>query len=188
MNLLIIYATTEGHTRQIAEFIGQVINTQNHTVNVYDSAKPIHLNKTTYDAVFLGGSVHQGQHQISLRNFILENKEALNKLPCAFFSVSLVAAIQQDMYQQEAQDYITNFLEEVSWKPLETICIAGALKYSEYDYFKRMVLKLLSGQLIPGIIKGQDTVYTDWDAIQTFTKTFLERIASHTMRPQNDYF
>jgi menaquinone-dependent protoporphyrinogen oxidase len=91
--------------------------------------------------------------------------------------VSLSAAISEDIYQQEAQEYVTSFLNDVDWQPLETTCIAGALNYGEYDYFKLMVLKLLAGQLAPGTVKAQDTVYTDWEAVQTFTEGFLERIS-----------
>lgn len=177
MKLLVVYATTEGHTRKVAEFIGKVAVAQNHTVDVCDSAMPIHLSKASYDAVILGGSVHQGQHQMSLRNFIFENLTVLNELPCAFFSVSLSAAIADNIYQQEAQEYVTSFLDAVGWQPLETTCIAGALNYGEYDYFKLMVLKLLAGQLAPGTIKTQDTAYTDWEAVKTFTEGFLERVS-----------
>jgi menaquinone-dependent protoporphyrinogen oxidase len=103
MKLLVVYATTEGHTRNVAEFIAEVAAAQNHSADVCDSAMPIRLTKASYDAVILGGSVHQGQHQMSLRNFIFEHLDVLSELPCAFFSVSLSAAINEEIYQQEAQ-------------------------------------------------------------------------------------
>jgi menaquinone-dependent protoporphyrinogen oxidase len=187
MKLLVVYATTEGHTRKVAEFISKIAAAQHHTVDLCDSAMPVHLSKAGYDAVILGGSVHQGQHQISLRNFVFENLTTLNELPCAFFSVSLSAAIDEKMYQQEARDYVTTFLDDVGWQPLETTCIAGALNYGEYDYFKLLVLKLLAGQLAPGIVKAQDTVYTDWEAVKTFTEGFLERISEPLTKQEVHY-
>lgn len=177
MKLLVAYATTEGHTRNIAEFIAQTAAAQNHAVDVCDSAMPIRLTRAGYDAAILGGSVHQGQHQMQLRNFVLEHSAVLRALPCAFFSVSLSAAIAQEMYQEEAEGYVQSFLEDVAWQPLETACFAGALKYGEYDYFKLMVLKLLAGQLAPGTVKAKDTIYTDWQAVKTFTEKFLQRVA-----------
>jgi menaquinone-dependent protoporphyrinogen oxidase len=177
MKLLVVYATTEGHTRNVAEFITKIATAQNHIVDVCDSAMPIRLAKTNYDAVILGGSVHQGQHQMSLRNFVFENLATLNEVPCAFFSVSLSAAINEAMYQQEAQSYVSSFLEDVGWQPFETACFGGALNYGEYDYFKLMVLKLLAGQLAPGTIKARDTVYTNWEAVKTFTEEFLEHVS-----------
>jgi menaquinone-dependent protoporphyrinogen oxidase len=178
MKLLVVYATTEGHTRNIAEFMAQIATAQNHIVDVCDSAMPIRLAKTSYDAVILGGSVHQGQHQMNLRNFVFENVATLNEVPCAFFSVSLSAAINEAMYQHEAQSYVSSFLEDVGWQPLERACFAGALKYSEYDYFKRMVLKMLAGQLTAGTVTARDTVYTDWEAVKTFTERFLEGVSN----------
>jgi menaquinone-dependent protoporphyrinogen oxidase len=113
---------------------------------------------------------------MSLRNFIFEHLTLLETLPCAFFSVSLSAAVQEDIYQQEARSYVSSFLSDVGWQPLETACFAGALNYGEYDYFKLMVLKLLARQLAPGIVKAKDTVYTDWGRVQRFTEDFLERV------------
>jgi menaquinone-dependent protoporphyrinogen oxidase len=178
MKLLVVYATTEGHTRNVAEFIAEVAAAQNHSADVCDSAMPIRLTKASYDAVILGGSVHQGQHQMSLRNFIFEHLDVLSELPCAFFSVSLSAAINEEIYQQEAQQYVSSFLADVGWQPLVTACFAGALKYSEYDYFKLMVLKMLAGQLAPGTLKAQDTVYTNWEDVQSFTEAFLKRVSN----------
>lgn len=182
MKLLVVYATTEGHTRKIAEFIAKVAATQNHTVDVCDSAMPIRFTKAGYDAAILGASVHQGQHQMSLRNFVFENLAILNLLPCAFFSVSLSAAIHEDIYQEEAQSYVSSFLADVGWQPLETACFAGALNYSEYDYFKLLVLKILARQLAPGTIKARDTVYTDWEAVQTFTEGFMEGVSKSVVK------
>ncbi len=187
MKLLVVYATTEGHTRKVAEFIGKIAAAQQHTVDVCDSAIPIHLSKAGYDAAILGGSVHQGQHQMSLRNFVFENLAILQTLPCAFFSVSLSAAIDEKMYQQEARDYASSFLDDVGWQPLETTCIAGALNYGEYDYFKLMVLKLLAGQLAPGTIKARDTVYTNWEAVQRFTEGFLGQISKPLTKQEAHY-
>jgi menaquinone-dependent protoporphyrinogen oxidase len=176
MKLLLIYGTTEGHTRTITESMATTATEMGVEADMFDSAdftEP--LRHWRWDAAIVGGSVHQGHHQTSLRNFALANFTRLNSLPSAFFSVSLSAAVKDDSHQQEACLCATTFVQEVGWKPLEIACFAGAIKNDEYDYFKRMVLSLLARQLEPGIVSAHDVVYTNWIQVETFTKNFLER-------------
>jgi menaquinone-dependent protoporphyrinogen oxidase len=176
MKLLIVYGTTEGHTGTVARHMAEVARSESATVDVFDSAELLEpIKQWPWHAALLGGSVHQGHHQMSLRAFVLANLTRLNQRPSAFFSLSLSAAVKDQNHQDDARSYATTFLHEVSWQPLLTACFAGAIKHSEYDYFRRMVLKLLASQLEPGIITTNDVVYTDWALVETFTKNFLER-------------
>lgn len=177
MKLLLVYGTTEGHTRTIVERIADVASENNTDVEVFDSAALMQpLVNTTWDAVIVGGSVHQGHHQMSLGAFALDNLTLLNELPSAFFSVSLSAAVKDGSHQEEAQGYLTTFLQDVGWQPVKTACFAGAIKHGEYDYFRRMVLSLLARQLEPGVVQAHDVSYTDWAAVDTFVKEFLRRV------------
>lgn len=177
MKLLIVYATSEGHTASIANFMADIAETKGLEVKLLDSAtltKP--LPDKDWDAAIVGGSVHQSTHQMSLRAFVQNNLKLLTQLPSAFFSVSLSAAVKDDMHQEEALSYVTAFLADVAWQPLETACFAGAIKHGEYDYFKEMVLRLLSRQLGGDTVKASDVSYTDWQGVKTFTEGFLQRL------------
>jgi menaquinone-dependent protoporphyrinogen oxidase len=177
MKVLFVYGTTEGHTRTIVERMADVAQANNAEAQVFDSAVLTQgLVNTAWDAIIVGGSVHQGQHQMGLRAFVLDNLGLLNKLPSAFFSVSLSAAVKDEAHQEEARAYLTKFLQDVCWQPLQTACFAGAIKHGEYDYFRRMVLSLLARQLEPGIVQAHDVSYTDWAAVDTFIKTFLRQV------------
>jgi menaquinone-dependent protoporphyrinogen oxidase len=176
MKLLLVYGTTEGHTRTITEHMADIATANGAMVDTVDSADLLQpLTKSQWDAIVVGGSVHQGHHQMSLRAFILNNLTLLQHLPSAFFSVSLSAAVKDDAHREEARSYLTNFLQDLGWQPALTACFAGAIKHSEYDYFRRMVLSLLARQLEPGIVQPHDIVYTDWTQVETFVKAFLER-------------
>ena len=43
-----------------------------------------------YDGVIVGGSIHMGKHQDHVVDFVRANRFALERLPSAFFSVSLL--------------------------------------------------------------------------------------------------
>ena len=67
MKFLLIYATTEGQTRKIVEFVGGQLKNLNHEVELLNSArKLLDLKISDYDAVIIAGSVHQRKHQESV--------------------------------------------------------------------------------------------------------------------------
>jgi menaquinone-dependent protoporphyrinogen oxidase len=175
MKLLIVYGTSEGHTASIANFIADLAETKGLEIDLLDSASLTRpLKNKGWNAAIVGGSVHQGIHQVSVRTFVQTNLSILQTLPTAFFSVSLSAAVKDDMHQEEALSYVTSFLDDVAWQPSETACFAGAIKHGEYDYFKGMVLRLLARQLGGDTVKNVDVSYTNWRDVQTFVERFLE--------------
>jgi menaquinone-dependent protoporphyrinogen oxidase len=54
--------------------------------------------------------------------------------------------------------------------------VAGALKYTQYDFFKRMMLRLLSSRLEGAKNTGEDHEYTDWQDVETFVDEFLDAV------------
>src|SRR5688572_21330926 len=66
--VLIVYGTTEGHTAQIAERMASVIRGEGCQVELHDAKE---LRKQTvsgkFDGILVGGSIHAGEHQSSLR-------------------------------------------------------------------------------------------------------------------------
>ena len=177
MRLLIIYGSTEGHTHDIALYMAETAAGEGHSVEALNaSALPFSQDPYWFDAVIVGASVHQGRHQSSVREFVLANKELLEQLPSAFFSVSLSAAVKDDSHQADAQAYVDTFLADTQWQPNSIAKIAGAVRNAEYDYFRKMILKVLARQLGPGVIKGEDVVYTDWDEVAVFVQTFLAHV------------
>jgi menaquinone-dependent protoporphyrinogen oxidase len=175
MKLLIVYSTSEGHTASIAAFMADLAEAKGLEVDLLDSASLTEsLTDQGWDAALVGGSVHQGIHQISLRVFVQNNLNLLKTLPSAFFSVSLSAAVNDDMHREEAQSYVSSFLEDMGWQPKETACFAGAIKHGEYDYFKHMVLRLLARQLGNDTMKATDVSYTDWEQVKMFVESLLQ--------------
>jgi menaquinone-dependent protoporphyrinogen oxidase len=98
-------------------------------------------------------------------------------MPSAFFSVSLAAASGLEDEQLEVQKITTDFLEQTGWKPLITSQVAGALKYTEYDYLKRLIMKLISKKEGGATDTSQDYEYTDWDEVTKFTNEFSNKIS-----------
>jgi len=163
--ILVVYGTTEGHTRKIAEFITERIRKAGKSVDLIDSATPEAGEvPPIYTGAVLLGSVHYDRHQAALTHFVKANLGWLNAIPTAFFSVNLAMLHPDPDSRAEAQKCIEDFLHETGLKPHTARLTAGALKHAQYDFFKRALLRYLK----PGGVKVDttgDVEYTDWEEI-----------------------
>ncbi len=177
MNILIIYGTTEGQTRKIATFISEVIQKAGHLVTLMDSTMEPPA-PTAFDAVILGASIHVGKHQSAITHYAKQHHLTLNKKNTAFFSVSLTYAGDEPESLKELEKIIYDFLEETGWEPLIIQKVAGALKYTEYDFFKKFIMRLISKRAGGDTDTSQDYEYTNWDEVENFVHVFLGETTS----------
>ena len=71
---LFLYSTTDGHTKRICEFIGNILKQKNHEIKIYPIS--LELEKLgEYDAIILGASIRYGKYQKSVFNFINKHKD-----------------------------------------------------------------------------------------------------------------
>ena len=107
-NVFITYGTTEGQTAKIAEFISDVLREQGHEVTTLDVKETADALPDTYDGVIVGASIHMGKHDHHIVDFVRKHRALLDRVPAAFFSVSL-AAHGDDA---EAEGYVEQFEEQ----------------------------------------------------------------------------
>lgn len=181
MNLLVVYGSTTGQTRKIADRLVYRAGAQGISARSLDSSDraPRELPYTP-DAVLVGGSVHHGHHQTGVSEFIRANRGLLEELPSGLFSVSLTAALHDDLHERETGHYVDTLAEETGWQPVRVARIAGALRPSEYDELKKVAVKLLYGNLGPEISTSEDREYTDWQAVDRFVDDFLAALLANT--------
>jgi len=172
--ILIAYGTTEGHTARIAEYIAGVVRGQGHDVQAVDIKQSKDVSLDSYDAVIVGGSVHMGKHGKDVADFVRKNRATLERLPSAFFSVSLAAHGDRD----NARAYVENFEAETAWHPDQIGYLSGALLYRQYGFFKRWMLKRIVHDKPGGLSMdtSRDWVYTDWDEVKHFVEDYLQRL------------
>ncbi|HEX6874695.1 MAG TPA: flavodoxin domain-containing protein [Nocardioidaceae bacterium] len=174
--VLIPYGTTEGQTAKIAEVIADVIHDAGHEADAVDIKSLSDTVPGGYDAVIVGASIHMGKHDKHVVQFVQKNHDALERLPSAFFSVSLAAHGDP----QEAEGYVDQFEDESGWRPGQIALFGGALLYTHYGFIKRRMMKKIArdkpGDL--GLDTSRDYVYTEWDAVKRFAEHFAEKLGS----------
>jgi menaquinone-dependent protoporphyrinogen oxidase len=166
--VLVLYATTHGHTARIAERIAEALEYAGAAVDLRSVDPQDDPVPHEYAAVVAGGSIHQGRHQDELVRWARAHATSLTAMPSAFFSVSLTAADDTDEARAATRGYLDDFVEATGWTPRRTATFAGALQYGEYDLFTRLLVRLTlgRGEHAPGA--GRDHDYTDWDAVWRF--------------------
>jgi menaquinone-dependent protoporphyrinogen oxidase len=179
MRVLIPYGTTEGQTARISEYLADMIRDHGHEVYAVDIKGSDALEPDGYDAVIVGASIHMGKHEDYVRDFVRENRDALERLPSAFFSVSLAAHDDTE----EAEGYIEEFVEETGWRPGMVGLFGGALLYTQYGFIKRHMMKYIARHKgSPDTDISRDYVYTDWESVKRFAEEFLELVPSRFSR------
>jgi len=181
MRVLIVYATSEGHTRKVASAIESHLADQGHEAAVFDSALGLgNVGLDAFGAIIVAASVHDRVHQETIVDFIIAHRERLQATPSAFLSVSLSAAMEGG--SMEARGYIDRIIRETGWHPTETLPVAGALKYSEYDYFRQQIVKDVVFKNDFRIDAERDYEFTDWQALKSFVQNFVEQADIKTTR------
>jgi menaquinone-dependent protoporphyrinogen oxidase len=171
--ILIAYGTTEGQTARIADHLADVIRSRGLEAAALDLKRSQDISFDRYDAVIVGGSIHMGKHQEGVVEFVRKYRTDLERLPSAFFSVSLAAS--GDLPNAEA--YVENFVQQTGWRPTKVGLFSGALLYRQYGFLKRFMMKrIVRGK--PGMSPdtSRDHLYTDWDQVTRFAEDFAERL------------
>lgn len=180
MNVLVIFGTTEGQTRKIAEFIADQIRALGHTTTLVDAADAAtaELKLHDFDAVALAASLHLGKFQTTMENFARARAQTLNGMRTAFFPVSLSAASLDKDDIQGLRVCLEEFKATTGWKPGETHNVAGAFRFTKYDFFKRWGMKLIARQKGITADTSKDFELTDWvglrNAVDLFIATVVE--------------
>lgn len=159
MKILIVYGTTEGHTRELVNFTATHLRDGGHVVTTeeadHDDRFP---DPAGFGAVILAGSLHMSRYQAALVAYAQAHHEHLNAHPSAFISVSLAAAGVNPDDWEGLRECLARFEHETEWKPTATLQAAGAIRYSQYDFFKRLAIKHIAAQ------RGQKTnTHRDYD-------------------------
>lgn len=158
-----------------------VLQEENHQVAIANVVEEPPAPKG-FDAVFIGSSVHVQKYNTLIKDYITENLEFLNRVPSAFFSVSMAIASQIEEEHEEVAKIAEDFLKETKWNANITWQIAGALKYTKYNYFKKLIMRSIAKKEGGSIDTSQDHEYTDWGNIKELVLTFTNSLKTQSVQ------
>jgi menaquinone-dependent protoporphyrinogen oxidase len=171
IRILVLYATTDGHTAKVATALSDTLRAQVGDVDLVNASIGA-PHARDYDAVLVAASIHAGGYQAAVRNWVQANADALNRRPTAFVSVCLAVLQQDPKVQQQVTATIERFTTGCGWNPSVTKPVAGALLYRNYNWIKRWMMKRIVAKAGGDTDTSRNYEYTDWTGLRTFAGEF----------------
>ena len=168
----IIYATVDGQTLKICNYIIDLMRKKQKKAEMY-SIDDFNGNIIDYDILIIGASIRYGVHNEKISKFITNNKEALNSIKTAFFSVNLVAR-KPDKNLPDTNPYLVKFIDKIKWRPDVLDVFAGKLDYKSYPFWDRIMIKLIMKMTKGPTRTDKPIEYTDWNRVDAFTSKVIE--------------
>lgn len=170
-NILIVYATREGQTQKIAEQIYRVLIELGINVEIHSATESFEFHIESFDLLLFGASVHTGKVEKEVIEFIQEHRNEIRQKQNAFFLVQLASATPDTKLRNEKMKKARRQLEEQAQFSFDRIeLISGALKYSEYSFFIKWIMKHISKQTGGDSDTSKDYEYTDWKQVENFAR------------------
>lgn len=175
MRFVVVYATTEGHTRKVAEHVADRLHALGQSVALHDATDELpDVNLSGIDAAFVAASLHEGRYQPGITTFVSRRQEDLARIAGVFLPVSLSAASSDADDRAALNQSVERFVMETGWRPRYLHHVMGALAVAKADFFRRWSMKLIMDSARP--LKGSGIELTDWIALTELVDTLVSEL------------
>ncbi len=148
---------------RVAAAIGEVLSKSGADVTVerIKNVKDI----SAYQAVVVGSLIRMGSWVPEAKNFVAANKDALGKIPTAFFTACDTMKVDNEKNRAE----VAGNLEPVYkiFKPVESGMFAGKMDTAKLNFLERTIIELMA--------KGENPNgdFRNWDAINAWAASLV---------------
>ena len=166
-NILIVYSTVDGHTREICQRLQSVMEREHHRVCLLAINESVKASLAQFDTIVIGASIRYGKHRPELIDFINRNEQLLERKFSALFSVNVVAR-KEGKNRPETNPYMQKLLRNISWKPKHLAVFAGKIDYPRYRFFDRLMIRFIMWVTNGPTERNAVVDFTDWKQVEEF--------------------
>ena len=171
-NGLIIYSSTDGHTKYIAEYIfNNLKNNTNYKIVSLQEANDFDLNEI--DNIVIGASIRYGRYQDELYQFINNNVQIINNIESSFFSVNAVAR-KANRNTIHSNPYILKFFKKTIWTPSIIAVFAGKIDYQKYNFFDKHIIRFIMWLTKGPTDLSKSHEFTNWKVVDSFVTALIK--------------
>lgn len=191
-SVLVLYATHEGYSGRIANYVSAALKAHDLVTHVVNAANAgTGFSPAECSAAILIASVHGSRHKREMIEFVKRYRADLERIPTAFLSVSLTEAGAENAgapperraeASADVRRMLETFLAETGWRPTFVRPVAGALAYSKYNFFMRYVMKQIARKAGGDVDTSRDYEYTDWKALDRLVEELVPAIAEPVLQ------
>ncbi|WP_459958665.1 flavodoxin domain-containing protein [Nocardia sp. IFM 10818] len=172
--IAVVYATAQGSTREIAEYIGEDLSARGATVEIADVEHAPDL--TRFDAVILGSAVHDMDFLPAATEYVHSHRAELGSRDVWLFGVGLGPALRGPIGRRVGRRVPKKIAAlRDSINPREYRCFAGHYERVGVSLKARILYRLMGG--------GRYGDLRDWTAIGLWSYHIAEEL--RLQRPQS---
>jgi menaquinone-dependent protoporphyrinogen oxidase len=175
MRVLIAFSSGYGTTREVAQEVGRILETDPHLTVEIESIDQV-VDLAPYEAVIIGSSVRAQHATANVADFITSHRLDLAKKKFALFLVCLAANNQEGREKVMAQ-YVPPLLESSPQiHPISIQAFGGKIDFDKLNHvMKRLMRRVLANTGLP----TNGSVDTrDWDYIREWAGELKNKLAS----------
>jgi menaquinone-dependent protoporphyrinogen oxidase len=173
MKVLITYGSRFGSTKEIAEYMVNVISKKGIEVDLYDVAKaPSDINK--YDVILIGSGIQIGRWKNTALNFLKEHKEVLRKKTTGLF-VSCVFGMYPDKREESKRKFLVDIAKKYELEPAGLGLFGSCLDFTGKKGLKyNITVNIMKKDLAEMGIEYDETYeFRDWENIKEWTEELV---------------
>ena len=184
----VFYATTDGHTRRIAERVAEQIRKHGLGSEALSliTEEAAHVPWEGVCGAVVAASVHIGEHQPEAGAFARVHRCELSAIPSLFISVSLAAASVNAEEKRAARQIADKFCESNGWQPSRIASVAGRLAYTQYNWLVRMFMRRIAKEEGAAMDTTRDHEYTDWQQVERLADDLAYQVRRREIFGNND--
>ncbi|HLJ23496.1 MAG TPA: flavodoxin domain-containing protein [Candidatus Acidoferrales bacterium] len=185
--IAVFFATREGHTQRVAERLTSDLLALGFDVDLLPAGQRPPFALANYCAAVLAASVHAGNHEKEMVEFVKDHRLELEGMPTAFLSVTLSeagvempekSAAERASFANDVNTMLDKFYAETHWHPTVAKPVAGALLYTHYNFLVRLIMKRIARKAGASTDTSRDHDYTDWVGLDKFADELAATIRS----------
>ena len=158
--VLVAYASKYGSTGGVADAVAKELCAKGVSADVTLIRNARNIG--SYQGVVVGSAIYMGKWMPEAVDFVKKNKEALRRVPVAYFLVCMTLARPTDQKRAEVLAYMDPVLQEVpEIKPVGLGTFAGAMHYGNLSWIYKKILQS------KGTPEGD---YRDWNALRSWAQ------------------
>jgi len=135
MKTLIVYRTHHGTTEYLAEVLKQKLDGEVDTVNLKKNSSP---QLEEYSSVIIGGSIHAGSVQKSIKKFCSQNSEILKSKKLGLYLCCMEEG------ETATKQFIEAFPEDLREKSVANGLLGGQLLIEKMNFFEKGIIKKIA--------------------------------------------
>ena len=166
--LLILFSSTDGHTKIIAETIARHLS-ENYCADIVRIADSQTFPLDHYDLIIIGASIRYGKFKPELYSFIDQHISLLDSKKSAFFGVNAVAR-KPAKNTPETNPYMQKFLKKTSWIPETQGVFGGKIDYPKYQFIDKYMIRFIMWITNGPTDISQSFEFTNWNDVEAFAR------------------